>query len=137
MEPSRTVWGQAIAIFEFYALYDASARNGLNALWDYRRRFEAAKTQGQQQQPFQNMQNQMRPSDPVSQSAVTPDNNNNTATATTTFQKPNATLSSGDVLLPDINNRLFASEDQGLNGDFSQTFSDLDWIDFDISEFLS
>lgn len=79
----------------------------------------------------------MRPSDPVSQSAVTPDNNNNTATATTTFQKPNATLSSGDVLLPDINNRLFASEDQGLNGDFSQTFSDLDWIDFDISEFLS
>lgn len=45
-EPNKTAWNDAIRIFEFYTLHDSSAQHGIQALWDYRQRFEAAKRTG-------------------------------------------------------------------------------------------
>ncbi|KAL6696859.1 fungal-specific transcription factor domain-containing protein [Trichoderma pleuroticola] len=111
-EPNKTTWEQAIAIFEFYISYDVSAQGGIQALWDYRQKFEATKRRGE---PLLNEIGQAEPQQ-------------NPRNGTAAVVSEDAPLN--------MDNIFFGVDPQGPGVDLSQAFHDWNWLDFDIPEFM-
>lgn len=111
-EPDKTVWEQTIAIFELYMSYDISAQGGLQALREYRQKFEAAKKREE-------------PSKPEIGSADIPP----TLQSNTMIGLP-AEISTG------LDNVFLEGGASGPDGDLSQAFFDWNWLDFDITEVM-
>lgn len=111
-EPNKTSWEQAIAIFQFYISYDISAQGGIQALWDYRQKFEATKRRGEP---------------PL----------NGTAQAEPQQNSQNGTAAVASEETPfNMDNIFFGVDTQGQGVDLSQAFHDWNWLDFDIPEFM-
>ncbi|KAL7928363.1 hypothetical protein V8C35DRAFT_326004 [Trichoderma chlorosporum] len=111
-EPNKTSWEQAIAIFEFYISCDISAQGGIQALRDYRQKFEAAKRRGE---PVSNELGQTEPQK---------------------TSQGDATAAISDEAFPSMDNTFFGTDIMGPGGDLSQAFYDWNWLDFDIPEFM-
>ena len=108
-EPNKTSWEQAVAIFEYYVSYDVSAQGGLQALWDYRQKFEATKRRGESSNEAGLAEPQPYP------------------------QGDGALVAESEETPPGIDG-VFDSQWPG--GDLSQAFYDWNWLDFDIPEFM-
>ncbi|KAL7815244.1 hypothetical protein V8C26DRAFT_421186 [Trichoderma gracile] len=108
-EPNKTAWEQAVAIFEYYISYDVSAQGGIQALWDYRQKFEAAKRRGE-------------PSNEAGGAGPQQYGHGDGAVAESDEAPP---VMDGVVL-----------DSQWPGGDLSQALYDWNWLDFDIPEFM-
>ncbi|KAM0255051.1 hypothetical protein ACHAQJ_006129 [Trichoderma viride] len=111
-EPDKTSWEQSIAIFELYMSYDVSAQGGIQALLDYRQKFETTKRRGE---PTKNGFGRAE-TQPPSQGSTS------------------AAMSA--EIPPAMDNVFLGADIQGPNGDLSQAFYDWNWLDFDITEFM-
>ncbi|KAL7951982.1 fungal-specific transcription factor domain-containing protein [Trichoderma barbatum] len=111
-EPNQVSWEQAIAIFEYYISHDVSAQGGIQALWDYRQKFEATK---KRREPSLTEQGRNE-----SQQST-----QGGATAAVPVETP---LS--------MDNMFFGVDAQGAGSDLPQAFYDWNWLDFDIPEFM-
>lgn len=109
-EPNKTSWEQAIAIFEFYMSYDISAQGGIQALWDYRQKFEATKRRGEASLNELGRAEAQQSSQGGADTAVS------------------------DETPPSLDNVFFGADTQ--RGDLSQAFHDWNWLDFDVTEFM-
>jgi hypothetical protein len=111
-EPDKTSWEQTIAIFEFYMSYDISAQGGIQALSEYRRKFEKTKRRGEPTK------------DELNGTEMQPPFQGNTSAALS-------------AEIPSNTDNMFLGADmQGLDGNLSQAFDDWNWLDFDIAEFM-
>ncbi|KAL6871763.1 fungal-specific transcription factor domain-containing protein [Trichoderma longibrachiatum] len=108
-EPNKTSWEQAIAIFEYYISYDVSAQGGIQALWDYRQKFEAAKRRGEPSNEAGRAEPQQYP------------------------QGDGAVVAESVETPPGLDG---AADPFWLGADLSQAFYDWNWLDFDIPEIL-
>lgn len=108
-EPNKTSWEQAAAIFEYYISYDVSAQGGIQALWDYRQKFEAAKRRGEPS-------NEAGRAEPQQYSQV------------------DGAVAESDEAPPGMDGAFLDSQWPG--GDLSQALYDWNWLDFDIPEFM-
>ncbi|OTA04390.1 hypothetical protein A9Z42_0049760 [Trichoderma parareesei] len=108
-EPNKTAWEQAVAIFEYYVSYDISAQGGIQALWDYRQKFEAAKSRGE---PL----NEAGRAEPQQ------------------YSQGGGVVAESDEAPPVMDGASIDSQWPG--GDLSQALYDWNWLDFDIPEFM-
>ncbi|KAL9483483.1 hypothetical protein ACSS6W_002272 [Trichoderma asperelloides] len=109
-EPDKTVWEQTIAIFELYMSYDISAQGGIQALRDYRQKFEAAKMRGEPSKTEVGRAEML----PASQDSI---------------------LASLSTEIPaGLDNIFLGTGAPDPDGDLSQAFFDWNWLDFDITE---
>ncbi|UKZ67833.1 uncharacterized protein TrAtP1_008992 [Trichoderma atroviride] len=111
-EPDKTIWEQTIGIFELYMSYDISAQGGLQALREYRQKFETAKKREEVSKP------ELGCADipPICQ-------------GNTMIGLP-AEISTG------LDNIFLGAGASGPDGDLSQAFFDWNWLDFDITEVM-
>lgn len=111
-EPDKTAWEQTIEIFELYLSYDISAQGGIQALRDYRQKFEAAKKRGEPSKTEPGRADVL----PVSQGS--------------TVVGLSAEISTG------LDNVFLGTGAPDPDGDLSQAFYDWNWLDFDITEVM-
>jgi hypothetical protein len=109
-EPDKTIWEQTISIFELYMSYDVAAQGGIQALKDYRQKFEAAKKREEPSKP------ELDCADipPISQSSTM----------------------GGLPSEISMDNLFFGTGAPDADGDLSQAFFDWNWLDFDITEVM-
>nr|WVH32803.1 fungal specific transcription factor domain [Trichoderma asperellum] len=111
-EPDKTVWEQTIAIFELYMSYDISAQGGIQALQDYRQKFEAAK---KREEPSKNE---------IGRAEMLP------ASQESILASLSAEIPAG------LDNVFLGTGAPDPDGDLSQAFFDWNWLDFDITEVM-
>lgn len=111
-EPDRTAWEQTIAIFELYLSYDVSAQGGIQALRDYRQKFEAAKKREEPSKTELSCADTL----PISQSS--------------TMAGLSAEISTG------LDSVFLGTGAADPDEDLSQAFYDWNWLDFDIMEVM-